>query len=199
MLLRIVEEKVMAALAGYLVVGVLTIVILLVVWRSVLAYFKFRGVRVVTCPETAKPAAVEVNAKHAAIRGVIGKLNFKLESCSRWPERQGCEQECLAQIEAAPEDCLVRSILTRWYRGKSCVYCGKPLEQIDWAKHKPALMGPDHLTLEWNDIRAEVLPEVLAAYLPVCWNCHIAETFRRRYPLLVVDRPWKPGKSRLSS
>jgi hypothetical protein len=103
MLLRIVEEKVMAALAGYLVVGVLTIVILLVVWRSVLAYFKFRGVRVVTCPETAKPAAVEVNAKHAAIRGVIGKLNFKLESCSRWPERQGCEQECLAQIEAAPE------------------------------------------------------------------------------------------------
>ena len=199
MLSRIVGEKVMAALADYLVVGVPTIVILLVVWRCALAYSKFRGVRLVTCPETAKPAAVEVDANHAALRGVIGKLNLQLKSCSRWPERQGCEQECLVQIEAAPEDCLVRNILTRWYQGKSCVYCGKPLEQMDWAQHKPALMGPDHATLEWNDIRAEALPEVLTAYWPVCWNCHIAETFRRRYPFLVVDRPWKPGESRPSS
>ncbi len=85
----------MAALSGYFVAGVLTIVALLIVWRSVLAYFKFRGVRVVTCPETAKSAAVEVAAKHAALRRVIGKLNLQLKSCSRWPERQGCEQECL--------------------------------------------------------------------------------------------------------
>ena len=182
----------MATLAVYLVVGVPTIVILLVVWRCALAYSKFRGVRLVTCPETAKPAAVEVDAKHAALRRVFGKLNLQLKGCPRWPERQGCEQDCLAQIEAAPEDCLVRNILTRWHQGKSCVHYWKPLEQMNWATHKPALMGPDHVTLEWSDIRAEALPEVLADYLPVCWNCHIAETFRRRYPHLVVDRPWKP-------
>ena len=76
----------MAALSGYFVAGVLTIVALLIVWRSVLAYFKFRGVRVVTCPETAKSAAVEVDAQHAALKGVIGKLNLQLKSCSRWPE-----------------------------------------------------------------------------------------------------------------
>ena len=69
----------MATLAVYLVVGVLTIVILLVVWRYALAYSNFRGVRLVTCPETAKPAAVEVDAKHAALRGVFGKLNLQAE------------------------------------------------------------------------------------------------------------------------
>jgi len=199
MLSRILGGKAVAAVTIYLVAGLLTIIIVLVVWRGVLGYSKFRGVRLVRCSETAKPAAVEVDAKHAALSGVIGKLNLRLKSCSRWPERQGCEYECLAQIEAAPEDCLVRNILTRWYQGKSCVYCWKPLEQMEWAKHKPALMGPDHLTLEWNDIRAEALPEVLVAYLPVCWNCHIVGTFRRRYPHLVVDRPWRPGKSHRSS
>jgi hypothetical protein len=25
--------------------------------------------------------------------------------------------------------------------------------------------------------------------LPVCWNCHIAQTFRRVHPELVVVRP----------
>jgi hypothetical protein len=189
----------MAPLALYLVAAVLIVAIFLVVWSRALAYSKFRGVRLVTCPETAKPAAVDVDATHAALTGLIGKLNLQLKNCSRWPERQGCEQECLVQIEAAPEDCLVRNIFARWYQGKSCVYCRKPLEQMDWAQHKPALMSPEQVTFEWNDIRAEALPEVLTTYLPVCWNCHIAETFRRRYPHLVVERPWKPGESHRSS
>jgi hypothetical protein len=75
----------------------------------------------------------------------------------------------------------------------------KPLEQMHWMNHKPALMGRDHVTVEWNTVPAEILPEVLTTYLPVCWNCHIAETFRRRYPHSVVDRPWKPGDSHRSS
>ncbi|HET8563896.1 MAG TPA: hypothetical protein VFM35_08505, partial [Candidatus Binatia bacterium] len=96
--------------------------------------------------------------------------------------------------EASPEGCLVRTILTRWYENKSCVYCETPLEKIDWLKHKPALVSPEHVTLEWKEIRAERIPDVLAAYRPVCWNCHIAKTFRRQYPDLVIDRPWKPGE-----
>jgi hypothetical protein len=71
------------------------------------------------------------------------------------------------------------------------VLCGKPLEEIDWLEHKPALMSPEQKTVEWHEVRAEKLPEVLSTHLPVCWNCHIAETFRREFPELVVDRPWK--------
>jgi hypothetical protein len=28
---------------------------------------------------------------------------------------------------------------------------------------------------------------------PVCWSCHIAESFRRTHPELIVDRPWERG------
>ena len=168
----------------------LIFVIGLLTWRGVLAYSKFRGVRLVSCPETAKPAAVEIDAKHAALSRCMGKLDLRLKSCSRWPERRDCEQQCLAEIEAAPKDCLVRTILTTWYRDKSCVYCSKPLGELDWLDHKPALMSPEHVTLEWKEIRPENLVEVLATHMPVCWNCHVAQTFRRLYPNRVVDRPW---------
>jgi hypothetical protein len=153
-------------------------------------FFKFRGTRLVTCPETNAPAAVKVDALRAAMQGP-DQPGLQLQQCSRWPERQGCGQECLHQIEAAPEDCLVRSILTRWYAGKSCVFCGKKLDEIDWMEHKPALMSSEGKTLEWHELAPEAIPEVLATHRPVCWNCHIARTFRRQHPDLVVDRSWK--------
>jgi hypothetical protein len=179
--------------------GLLAFGVLFLIWRAASVYFKFRGSRVVTCPKTAEAAGVEVNAKRAAISGAVGIPALQLNSCSRWPENQDCGQGCLAEIEGSPESCLVRTILTRWYEKKSCVYCGTPLGRIDWLKHKPALMNPERVTFEWREIQAEKIPEVLATHTPVCWNCHIAETFRCRYPRLVVDRPWKPGESHRSS
>jgi len=41
-------------------------------------------------------------------------------------------------------------------------------------------------------IPAEKLQEVLRTDWPVCWNCHVAETFRREHPELVVNRPEAP-------
>jgi hypothetical protein len=153
-------------------------------------YRKFRGTRVVTCPETQHAAAVDIDVARAMLSG-FGPPELRLRECSRWPERRDCGQECLAQIEAAPEDCLIRSILTRWYQDKTCVICGKALGHVDWIEHKPALLAPDRKTVEWHDVPPETLPDVLGTHLPVCWNCHIAATFRRQYPELVVDRPWK--------
>jgi hypothetical protein len=49
------------------------------------------------------------------------------------------------------------------------------------------------MPVQWSEIPAEELPEVFETHLPVCWSCHIAETFRREYPKRVVDRPWKRG------
>lgn len=179
-------------LTTYLTLLVLTLLVTFFVVRAVVsAYLEFRGTRVITCPETSAPAAVVVDAKHAAATILHGDPELRLKSCTRWPERSGCDQECLRQIEEAPEDCLARTMLTNWYRGKRCAYCGNAFREIDWLDNQPALRGPGARTLQWAEVPAEKLPEILATHQPVCWNCHIAETFRREHPELVVDRPWK--------
>jgi hypothetical protein len=35
--------------------------------------------------------------------------------------------------------------------------------------------------------------DVLATHRPVCWNCAVAEGFRRAHPELVTDRQARPG------
>jgi len=62
-------------------------------------YSKFRGTRFVTCPETHKPAVVQVAAKSMGMQAILGEPSFRLSECSRWPMRQGCGQDCLRQIE----------------------------------------------------------------------------------------------------
>src|SRR5262245_18646713 len=157
-------------------------------------YLKYRGKRLVTCPETRNPAVVHLVAGKASVDVLEGKhARIRLDQCSRWPEREHCRQECLSQIENDPEGCSVWSIAQQWYRGRTCAYCRKPIEEIQWHNHRPALLGPDKKTVQWSEIPAEKLPEVFETHLPVCWSCHIAETFRREYPERVVDRPWKRG------
>jgi hypothetical protein len=158
-------------------------------WLSLRAYRKYRGTRVITCPETCAPAAVELDAARAARSEMLGNVEYRLQSCTRWPEREGCGQECLAQIEAAPEDCLVRTMLTKWYRGATCALCGRDIGEIRWSEHKPALMSPDRKTMVWDEVPAQTLPWVLATHYRICWDCHIAESFRASHPELVLDDP----------
>ncbi len=162
------------------------------------AYLRLRGKRLVTCPETSEVSAVDVDAARAAVGAVIGQAGLRLSDCTRWPERRGCGQECLRQIEAAPDGCLVRTIVADWYRGKTCTLCGRSLDGIDWYERRPALLGPDDRTVQWPDVPPERLPEVLANHRPLCWNCHVAESFRRDHADLVLDNPWKAGSSAAS-
>ncbi|HYM11808.1 MAG TPA: hypothetical protein VEU62_13820 [Bryobacterales bacterium] len=162
-----------------------------VVWLLVRSYLNWRGTRVVTCPETKQFAAVEVDARGAAVSGLFGKPALRLSDCSRWPERWDCGQECVRQIEAAPADCLVRVMLEKWYAGKSCVCCGKSLHEMNWLQHRPALRTPEGRTLEWWEINAEQIPEALRTHQPVCWDCHVDQTFRRLFPDPATDRPPK--------
>jgi hypothetical protein len=37
--------------------------------------------------------------------------------------------------------------------------------------------------------RPEQIPDVLSDHKPVCWDCDVAERFRRRHPELVTERP----------
>jgi hypothetical protein len=157
------------------------------------AYLKMRGKRVVVCPETRRHVAVEVDAARAAATAAAGgEPELRLRSCTRWPERSDCDQDCVHQIERAPEDCAVRKMLADFYEGRSCAVCRRPVGEIHWDDHKPALLRPeDGRTFGWRDIAPETLPRVLETHLPACWNCHVAATFRREHPEMVTDRDSK--------
>jgi len=181
----------MLYLLQYVVLGLGVALLLFRVGVALHAYFRLKDKMLITCPETKQPAAVSVDATQAAEQSLLGEPHLRLSECSRWPERQGCGQECLSQIEAAPEDCLVRTAVAKWYAGKVCEYCGKPIQSVDWlGGQRPALLDPDRKTVQWDQIGPEKLPEVFSKYAPVCWNCHVTETFRREHPELVVERPW---------
>ncbi len=176
-------------MAGYLIVTALAVVLIYAGVRFSRAYFRLRGTRVVTCPADHSKAAVDINARKAATAAVIGHQSFDLTTCSHWPERQACGRDCLQQIEAAPFDCLVRNRLTAWYEGKLCVLCRRPVGQIDWYERRPALLTPERRTLIWSEVDAPRLDEILRTHQPVCFDCHIAETFRRMHPELVLENP----------
>jgi len=176
----------------YLLAAIVIAVVLHRLWLMGRTYLTMRGERVITCPETKAPAGVEVDAGKAAAQAAAGGVAIELKDCSRWPERAGCDQACVSQIESAPAGCLVRNLLSEWYEGRSCALCGKPVGEIHWHDHRPGLLSPEGRTVEWSEIRAEKLQETLETYRPVCWNCHIAESFRREHPDLVVDRAPRP-------
>jgi hypothetical protein len=151
-------------------------------------YLQLRGRRIVTCPETHQPAGVRLAAAKVAAESMIGAPHLELSACTRWPEKQGCAQDCLAQLKDEQESCLVSTIVNKWYAGKDCVYCHKPFTAIQWHEHAPGLVDENGKTVLWNEVAIEKLQQTMATHLPVCWSCHIAESFRREHPELVTDR-----------
>jgi hypothetical protein len=178
--------------APYYLLGAAIVVVALSVFlrKPIREYVRMRGTRVIICPDNGQAAAVTVDAGHAAMTSAGGHEHLRLESCSRWPEKAGCGQDCLTQIESQPMDCLVKTQVSRWYTDKTCALCGKALGMIDWTERKPALRTPDGRTVEWRDVKPETLPQVMATYAAICWDCHVAETFRRQRPDLVIDNPF---------
>ncbi|MGB8473126.1 MAG: hypothetical protein WCE61_03440 [Candidatus Acidiferrum sp.] len=174
-----------------LIIVVVAVAALLIVGlgRAVRTYLKLRGKRIVSCPETGEDAAVRVAAGKAALESTVGHEHLRLSECSRWPEREACGQMCLQQIKEAPNACLVSTIVNKWYEGKECAYCHQPFGELHWEDHHPALVDAQGKTVQWNEVPAEKLQDVMKTHWPVCWNCHIAESFRREHPERVVDRP----------
>ena len=183
-LTNLILVAILVLMAGAIVFGLVQI------FRT---YARYRGERVVSCPETHRPAAVHVDALKAARVASMGKQWIQLDQCSRWPERKNCGQECLSQIHADPENCLVWNMVAAWYRGKTCAYCQRPFGEIHWHDRHPALLSPERVAKQWNEIPAETLPDVFLTHLPVCWNCYIAETFRRQNADKVLDRNFERG------
>jgi hypothetical protein len=66
-------------------------------------YTRYSGSRLVACPENRQPAAVNIDARHAAATAIDGCPNVRLSDCARWPERSNCDQACLHQaVEVEP-------------------------------------------------------------------------------------------------
>jgi len=156
---------------------------------------KYRGPRIVTCPETGKPVIVEIDGLHAALTSTVQLPDIRLKECSRWPENKQCGQECLTELDVAPNQCLVSGVLMRWYRGKKCVYCSQRFSELHWTDHRPALRSASGQLVEWKEVLIDDLPHVLETHQPVCWNCYIAQSFRLAHPELVVYRPWRQSSS----
>jgi hypothetical protein len=113
---------------------------------------------------------------------------LRLNACSRWPGKAGCGQECLAEIAASPDDCLVRTIAARWYHGKRCAVCGIEIGAVEWGPSEPALILADKSTMQWKQVSADRLNETLETALPVCYACHLANTLVREHPELAIER-----------
>jgi hypothetical protein len=177
----------------YLVIGLVVIVVAFVIRRLIATAdaWKFHGTMLVTCPENHKAAAVKPSLVRAVAGEFIKHPDLELTSCSRWPERLDCDQTCLFQVEQGPDQHRVWDIATKWFEGKKCAMCSKPIEAVSHLDHAPALMTiADRKTVEWRDLPAEQLPEAFAKCLPLCWSCHMTETFLRKFPDRAVIRPY---------
>jgi hypothetical protein len=150
-------------------------------WRA------WRQGRLITCPDNEQPAAVRVDAFRAAVSGGLGGI--RLSECSRWPEKKDCGQECLRQIEEGPGECLVRTLVARWYDGKECACCGKPIRDVAWADQRPGLRGPDGRYMAWPDVPPEALPDMFRTHVPVCWDCLVVQKLAETNPDAVTVRP----------
>ena len=56
------------------------------------ALVRFRQRRRITCPEHGHEADVKIDAAHAAMTAAVGRRDIRVEECSRWPEKEGCDQ-----------------------------------------------------------------------------------------------------------
>jgi hypothetical protein len=180
------------------VILLIGLVVLVYVGLALANYVRMRGTRVIVCPENHQPAAVKVDASHAAMTAVWESPDIRLQSCSRWPEREGCDQSCTSQISGSPADTLAFEMLKKWYSDKSCAICRRPIPPLQHVGPKPGMLNvasPGHETLSWDEIPAEHLPAMFETHLAVCSSCQVAEAFRRQFPDLVLDRDRRPGSN----
>jgi hypothetical protein len=175
----------------YLLVALAAIVVVFLFRRLIASTYawKFRGRLLVTCPENQRPAVVRMSALRAALGEFVNRSHLEVSDCSRWPEQGHCPQECVCQIERNPDEHRLWNVAAKWFDGKECAICHKPIERLSHMDHSPAVMNPaSRKTVEWENLPPEQLPAVFAESVPVCWSCHIAETFLRKFPGSTVAR-----------
>ena len=67
---------------------------------------RFRGSRVLRCPETGGQADVGIDASRAAFTSAFGPPQLRAKTCSLWPEKEKCQQDCLTLPEVETPETL---------------------------------------------------------------------------------------------
>ena len=182
------RRSITTLLTIYLVAGIAVIVALVSIIRALVrTYVKYRGNRLVVCPETERYATVEIDGPLAAVTSLFGALELRIENCSRWPEHQHCTQDCVRQIALFPLGCPMRDLLTSWHAGMECVLCGRHFGNFSLFDC-PALLSPEGNLVECESVRPEALPDVLYTHKPVCWDCKGTKT-RSGHSHLAAQQP----------
>ena len=157
-------------------------------------YYQNRGRRSALCPDSGQPVYIKVDHEYAFWTALRGVEHSRLKSCSRWPEKGDCGQECLTQINPSPEN--VNRLLSRWYEGKSCAICERSLSPSDWRRSRLALLNEQHKLFELRHMHLDELQSTLQHMRPLCWNCHQEERARQAAPARIFkgDRhSWSPA------
>ena len=80
----------------FVVLGVLFVLSFVpLVFLIARGYFRYRGVRTVTCPQNGETARVRLDATKAALSSLSNGSDLVVTSCDRWPERKDCKQGCV--------------------------------------------------------------------------------------------------------
>jgi len=81
------------------IIPITALAVLYVVTPVVLdAYRRYRGARVVSCPESRMAASIRLDPLLVAASAAVGTPKLRVKTCSRWPEHAGCAQECVAEV-----------------------------------------------------------------------------------------------------
>jgi hypothetical protein len=153
------------------------LVIGLPVALSLQNYYKNRGRQSAICPENGQRVDVEMDNKYAFWTAWRGQEHTRLKSCTRWPEKGDCGQDCQAQIDPSPEN--VERLMIGWHKGKVCGICARNITPPDWRRNRLALLDEQHRLVELRNLDLHGLQAALTHMRPLCWTCHQEERARQ--------------------
>ncbi len=150
-------------------------------------YFNNRGRRPVFCPDDGRRAEVEVDPKFALQAAMQGKERSRVQTCTLWPENATCGQECLAQVEATPDN--LDRLFAKWFEGKPCAVCSRTLTPSDWRFGRLGFLNEESQLMELRQIDMTELGSIAEPTRPLCWSCHQQEKQRPTPPVQIGPSP----------
>lgn len=153
------------------------------------AFFRVRGepILVDSAVREFRPGAEPAQAA-----AVPGPLRPEAQAAPTEPDRR----ERLAGTSLDKE---ALTTLKQWYVGRECAVCRREVGPVTGSEPRAGLLNVAATTPEimtWDDIPPGHLKTVLDSHLPVCASCALAESFRRRFPDRVTDRPDPASRDR---
>ncbi len=146
----------------------IAVVTCVVVFLKPDSYFARR--HTIVCPESHASTGIEIDRTHRLRTLLRDTSELRVAACDRWPERQGCDEECLLQVDLKPA--VLERTLRKWYAGKSCGLCGRILTDSDWSQGRFSALDGNDKFVPPAALPLRDLPQQVGRYRPLCWPCH---------------------------